>query len=96
MVTVRYAIADADRAAFRNLMREMELVRRRSGAVGWALYEDPGDPELMLEVFMVDSWVEHLRQHERATRTDAVLRDRIRVLHRGAGPPAVSHLLAVD
>ena len=96
MVTVRYAIADADRAAFRNLMREMELVRRRSGAVGWALYEDPADPELMLEVFMVDSWVEHLRQHERATRTDAVLRDRIRVLHRGAGPPAVSHLLAVD
>jgi MFS family permease len=96
MVTVRYAIAAADRAVFRTLMRDMELVRRRSGAVGWALYEDPADPELMLEVFMVDSWVEHLRQHERATRTDAALRDRIRALHRGAAPPAVSHLLAVD
>ncbi len=90
------SVADADRAAFTRLMREMELVRRRSGAVGWALYEDPAEPELMLEVFMVDSWAEHLRQHERGTRTDAVLRDRIRALHRGAAPPAVTHLLAVD
>jgi hypothetical protein len=96
MVTVRYEIADADRAAFGKLMRHMELVRRRSGAVGWALYEDPTQPQLMLEVFVVDSWVEHLRQHERGTRGDAVLRDRIRALHRGSEPPAVSHLLAVD
>jgi hypothetical protein len=50
MVTVRYEIADADRAAFTQLMRQMELVRRRSGAVGWALYEDPEQPNLMLEV----------------------------------------------
>lgn len=96
MVTVRYAIADADRGAFTALMREMELVRRRSGAVGWALYEDPTEPELMVEVFMVDSWVEHLRQHERATRADALLRDRIQALHRGSASPVVSHLLAVD
>ncbi|MEO6029434.1 MAG: MFS transporter [Candidatus Binatia bacterium] len=96
MVTVRYDIADADRAAFTGLMRQMELVRRRSGAVGWALYEDPEQPQLMLEVFMVDSWIEHLRQHERGTRTDAVLRDRIRALHRGDESPSVTHLLAVD
>ncbi len=96
MVTVRYEIADADREAFLRLMRRMELVRRRSGAVGWAVYEDPSQPNLMLEVFMVDSWVEHLRQHERGTRSDIALRDRIRTLHRGSEPPAVSHLLAVD
>jgi MFS family permease len=96
MVTVRYEIDDADRAAFLRLMREMELVRRRSGAVGWAVYEDPAQPDVMLEVFMVDSWVEHLRQHERGTRSDIALRDRIRTLHRGSEPPTVSHLLAVD
>jgi MFS family permease len=96
MVTVRYEIADADREAFMTLMRHLELARRRSGAVGWAVYEDPARPELMLEVFMVDSWVEHLRQHERGTRSEAALRDRILALHRGKDAPAVSHLLAVE
>ena len=96
MVTVRYEIADADREAFMRLMRLMELVRRRSGAIGWAVYEDPAQPELMLEVFMVDSWIEHLRQHERGTRSDIALRDRIRTLHRGSEAPVVSHLLAIE
>jgi MFS family permease len=96
MVAVRYEIADADRAVFIQLMRQLELVRRRSGAVGWALYEDPERPHLMVEVFMVGSWIEHLRQHERGTRSDAALRDRIRALHRGGEPPRVSHLLAVE
>jgi quinol monooxygenase YgiN len=96
MVTVRYEIAEADREAFMRLMRQLELVRRRSGAVGWAVYEDPTQPSFMIEVFMVDSWVEHLRQHERGTRSDIALRDRIRTLHRGAALPAVSHLLAVE
>jgi hypothetical protein len=96
MVTVRYQVADVDRPAFTKLMHQMEYVRRRSGAVAWSLYEDPTRPEELLEVFVVDSWVEHLRQHERATQIDIVLRDRIRALHRGSEPPQVSHLLAVS
>jgi hypothetical protein len=96
MVTIRYQIALADRAAFAGLMRQMELVRRRSGAVGWSLYEDPEHPDELLEVFMVDSWVEHLRQHERGTRAEIGLRDRVRALHRGSEPPAVTHLLAFE
>jgi hypothetical protein len=96
MVTVRYEIADADREAFMRLIRQMELVRRRSGAIGWAVYEDPAAPDVMLEVFMVDSWIEHLRQYERGTRSDIALRDRIRTLHRGSEAPVVSHLLAVE
>ena len=96
MVTVRYQVAEPDRPAFTALMRQMELVRRRSGAVGWALYEDPTRRDVLLEVFLVDSWLEHLRQHERQTRTDHALRERIFALHRGAEPPEVSHLLAVE
>jgi MFS family permease len=96
MVTIRYHIAPSDRGAFAALMRQMELVRRRSGAVGWALYEDPEQPDELLEVFMVDSWAEHLRQHERGTRAEIGLRERVRALHRGDEPPAVTHLLALD
>jgi MFS family permease len=96
MVTVRYEIDAADRPAFVELMQQMELVRRRSGAVGWALYEDPTQPDVVIEVFVVDSWLEHLRQHERVTRHEAALRDRVLALHRGGAPPVVSHLLAVE
>jgi predicted MFS family arabinose efflux permease len=96
MVTVRYEIADEDRPAFLTVMREMEYHRRRSGAVGWVLYEDQENPREMLEVFLVDSWLEHLRQHERATAVDADVRARVLAFHRGAEPPRVSHHVAVE
>jgi MFS family permease/quinol monooxygenase YgiN len=95
MVTVRYEVADADRAAFESVMSEMEQLRRRNGAIGWSLYEDPEAPGVLVEAFLVESWAEHLRQHERATRSDAAVRERVRALHRGAEPPLVAHLLAI-
>jgi predicted MFS family arabinose efflux permease/quinol monooxygenase YgiN len=96
MVTVRYEVANADRAAFESVMSEMEQLRRRNGAVGWSLYEDPEAAGVVVEVFLVESWAEHLRQHERATKSDAAIRDRARALHRGVEPPQVAHLLAVE
>jgi len=96
MVTVRYEIAEPDRLAFEAVMRDMERIRRRNGAVGWSLYEDPRDTRILLEVFLVESWAEHLRQHQRATASDAAVRERARALHRGAEPPRVAHLLAVE
>jgi MFS family permease len=96
MVLVRYQVADEDRPAFLAAMRDMEHHRRRSGAISWSLYEDAEAPGVLVESFLVDSWLEHLRQHERATATDAAIRDRVRALHRGPEPPAVSHLLAAE
>jgi MFS family permease len=96
MVTVRYEIAAADRGAFSAVMRDIERLRRRDGAIGWSLYEDAEDPKTFVEVFMVDSWVEHLRQHERPTQSDVAVRERVRALHRGSDPPKVAHYLAVE
>lgn len=96
MVTVRYHVDPTDRRAFTKTMRDVERLRRRDGAIGWSLYEDAEDPQTWVEVFLVDSWLEHLRQHERATRSDVAIRDRVRAFHRGATPPAVAHYLAVD
>ena len=43
----------------------------------------------------MESWLEHLRQHERVTNADRVLQD---VVHRFqiAGRPKVTHLIASE
>ena len=46
----------------------------------------------MLETYLVDSWLEHLRQHERTTRADAVLEERVRSFARET--PRVTHAIS--
>jgi len=45
-------------------------------------------------VFLVESVVEHLRQHERVTEADRQTQERVQALHRGDAPPVVTHLVA--
>jgi len=45
-------------------------------------------------VFLVESWLEHLRQHMRGTHADRALQERVRAFHVGPEPPAVSHLIS--
>jgi len=41
---------------------------------------------------MLESWLEHVRQHERVTNADRVLQERAHRLPDGA--PAITHLIA--
>ncbi len=43
----------------------------------WGIYRDTEHPDQYLETFLVHSWAEHLRQHERITRADRALEERI-------------------
>jgi Transmembrane secretion effector len=76
-------------------MRAVRLERLRDGALRWELYHDPADPQLYVETFLTESWVEHLRQHERVTLADREAEARARALHCGPAPVALSHLVAV-
>lgn len=56
----------------------LEKLRRRTGAIAWTLWRDTADPARVVEEFLVASWDDHERQHERITvrdrsRLDAVL-----------------------
>jgi MFS family permease len=93
LVTVEYRVEPADEEEFFALMRELGRTRRRDGAYRWGLYRDIGDPQRFVETFLVESWLEHLRQHRRGTEADRELLERIRRLHAGESAPAVSHLL---
>jgi hypothetical protein len=74
-------------------MLELGRVRRRDGAMRWELFEDVAAPGRYLETFVVESWAEHLRQHERATVSDRQVWERVRSFHLNESPPAASHLL---
>jgi MFS family permease len=93
LVTVEYRIEPQRAVEFTLAMLELRRVRRRDGAMRWGLFEDIAAPGRYLETFVVESWAEHLRQHERATVADRQIRDGARSFHLGEQPPAVSHLL---
>jgi Transmembrane secretion effector len=93
LVTVEYEVYPADADRFVEAMEEVSRVRRRDGAYRWGLFADLERRGVYLETFVVDSWSEHLRQHDRLTVSDLELTRLARSFHRGAEPPVVRHML---
>jgi hypothetical protein len=93
LVTVEYYIDPQKEAEFNVAMLELGRFRRRDGAVDWGLFEDVAEPGRYLETFVVESWGEHLRQHERATIADRQISELTNSFHLRDIPPVVSHLL---
>jgi MFS family permease len=96
LVLVEYRVDPARAEEFAAAMRELRRVRRRDGAYRWGLFEDVADPGRFVETYVVRSWAEHLRQHERFTAEDLQVRDRARSFHIGEDPPKVSHFIHPD
>jgi len=92
LVTVEYRIAnDKDRELFLKALHRLRKERLRDGAYRWGIFEDTGDPGRFLETFLVESWTEHLRQHERVTNADHVLQQYVSGLL--TGEAKVTHLI---
>jgi MFS family permease len=91
MVTIDYRIAPQGRAAFLAIMSELEAARRRDGAFAWNLFEDAALPGRFVEHFLEESWLAHLRHHERVSAADRTLQARVRALHLGPADPEVTH-----
>ncbi|MDA8522689.1 MFS transporter [Acidovorax sp. NCPPB 4044] len=96
MVQVEYRVRLQDRAAFLQAMEHVARARRQGGAYAWGITEHTGEPERLLEWFLVESWAEHLRQHHRVSRADADQQAEAQRFHIGPGKPAVHHFLALD
>ena len=95
MVTVEYQIDPRDRDAFLTALDKLSRERRRDGAYSWGVFEDAAEAGRFVETFLVESWVEHLRQHERVTNADRVLQESLYQFHL-AGTPKVTHLITVE
>jgi MFS family permease len=93
LVTIEYRIAkDANRSAFLAALDRLRRERLRDGAYTWGIFEDTAERGRFLETFLVESWLEHLRQHERVTNTDAGVQQSINGLLKGE--PTVTHFIA--
>ncbi len=72
------SVQPAKRAEFVAAIQGVRKMRRRNGAYFWELFHDSADPACYIEYFMGDSWVEHLRQHERVSVSDRAMQQRAR------------------
>jgi MFS family permease len=93
MVTVEYRIDPSDREPFLAVLESLGYERRRDGAYAWGVFEDTAETGRMVETFLVDSWLEHLHQHERVTNADRALQEGVYKFHT-QGAPKVTHLIA--
>jgi len=94
LVTVEYSIDSQRGVEFVRAMQAVRRIRRRDGAIRWSLYEDAATPGRYIENFVVESWAEHLRQHERITVSDREMEVKAWAFHKGEGPPKVTHWIA--
>jgi MFS family permease len=91
LVTVRYVIDPMKAPEFLAEIYRYQRIRRRDGATRWGIFYDTESPNVYLESFLVDSWAEHQRQHDRFTVADHELERR--VLQYALEPTTVKHYI---
>jgi MFS family permease/quinol monooxygenase YgiN len=95
LVTVDYRIEPHHREAFLLALQSLAQERRRDGAYAWGVFEDASQEGRYFETFLVESWLEHLRQHRRVTNADRVLQEAIDKFQ-VEGTPKVTHFIAAE
>lgn len=93
MIVVDYQIDPDDDEAFIELMEEVRVVRRRTGATRWSLFEDAKRPGHFVESFVTASWGGYLRQRSRYTAADLRMFDKANELHALAEPPTIGYFI---
>lgn len=96
VVSVAYRVDPDNREGFLAALHDLARHRRGDGAFGWGVYEDAADPRRFVEAYYVESWLDHLRQHDRVTGHTRAVQERVNAFHTGDGPPQVTHLIAAE
>jgi predicted MFS family arabinose efflux permease len=95
LVTVEYRIDPKNRIAFLHTLGQNSRERRRDGAYDWGIFEEPADNGRFIETFLTDSWLEHLRLHQRVTKADRISEQAVRRFQIGDGPK-ITHLISAQ
>jgi predicted MFS family arabinose efflux permease len=73
LVTVEYRVDPEDRAPFLAAMREIGLERKRDGAYAWNIFEDTADVGRVVEVFLIQTFLELRHLRARVTNADRMI-----------------------
>ena len=93
VVEIEYRVAQDNARLFHNVMQEVQLSRQRNGAYGWSIARDIADPELWTERYHCPTWLDYLRQRNRATLSERALHQRAIDFHLGPEPIRVRRML---
>jgi MFS family permease len=93
MVSVEYRPRSGLTEDLLAALEQTRFSRRRTGASAWRVWQDAADPDRIIEQFVVASWDEHLRQHERVTDRDQERLNKVRSMTDPAHPTTVTHWL---
>ncbi len=96
LVTIEYSVNPEQLDSFLKALYALRPSRLRSGAIRWEVYTDIAEPSVVVEQFVVESWLEHLRQHERVTLEDKAAQDSVNQFHTKPSPPVVKHMIYCD
>jgi MFS family permease/quinol monooxygenase YgiN len=96
MVSVEYLIEPERAEEFLETIKRLEIQRRRDGAYQWHVFRDLADERKFTEQFLVETWGEHMRQHERVTMSDRVTEQAVDAFHVGKAGPKVTHFVAAN
>ncbi len=94
LVNIAYRIRPEDAEAFIEAMQAVRKVRLRNGSAGWGLFQDTTDETRFTEIFMDESWLDHLRQKQRITIEDQRVLDAAFAFHQGPDTPVETHHVA--
>jgi hypothetical protein len=86
---------------FTRAIHQLKCIWLRDGAIRWGVFQDITDASRFVETFVVESWLEHLRQHERFTKSaqlrgslrDRLIQQQVRAFHQGEDTPLTSHMI---
>jgi MFS family permease len=92
-ILIDYYVEEQDYNAFVQAIHNLKDVRMRDGAIRWGIFQDVDNPRHLNESFIMESWIDYLRQCERFTESDRSIRDRVVNLHRADGPPRITHTI---
>jgi len=95
VVSTTYTVSPENETRFFEAMAKLRRARLRTGASRWGLYRDGEAPRRFVELFLVPSWEEHMRQHrDRLTRRDHAHLETATAF--SDPPPKTEHLLGVE
>lgn len=94
LVVVSYEVRTVAEDDFLRALRLVGRARRRTGATDWSVYRDADRQHRFIETFVLPSWEEHMRQHQRRTVTDFELQEDLWQYLQPGTEPTAKHFIA--